>query len=78
MHSLINLCFNNNLHYTAAISEHFPVSMALRENTYPFLGLLCMRDTRMVLVSRNGFDSFGFILYVFPIILTLKAWKLQL
>ncbi|VDM98589.1 unnamed protein product [Thelazia callipaeda] len=32
--------------------EGYKVSMALRENTYPFLGLLCMRDTRMVLVLR--------------------------
>ncbi|VDK79829.1 unnamed protein product [Litomosoides sigmodontis] len=32
--------------------EGYKVSMALRENTYPFLGLLCMRETRMVLVLR--------------------------
>ncbi|VDN58804.1 unnamed protein product [Dracunculus medinensis] len=32
--------------------EGYKVSMALRENTYPFLGLLCMRDNRMVIVLR--------------------------
>ncbi|EFO16453.2 UBX domain-containing protein [Loa loa] len=32
--------------------EGYKVSMALRENTYPFLGLLCMRETRMVVVLR--------------------------
>lgn len=32
--------------------EGYKVSMALRENTYPFLGLLCMKEHRMVMVLR--------------------------
>ncbi|KAK6111953.1 UBA-like domain family protein [Brugia pahangi] len=32
--------------------EGYKVSMALRESTYPFLALLCMRETRMVVVLR--------------------------
>ncbi|MFH4983865.1 hypothetical protein AB6A40_010574 [Gnathostoma spinigerum] len=32
--------------------EGYKVSMALRENTYPFMGLLCVRDHRMALILR--------------------------
>ncbi|EJW74231.1 hypothetical protein WUBG_14862, partial [Wuchereria bancrofti] len=35
--------------------EGYKVSMALRESTYPFLALLCMRETRMVVVSLKSF-----------------------
>ncbi len=34
------------------------MSIALRESTYPFLGLVCMRENRMALVLRQeGFCS---------------------
>ena len=40
--------FKNNIFI---ITSSITVSMALRENTYPFLGLICMRDNRMVMVG---------------------------
>uniref|UniRef100_A0A158R537 UBX domain-containing protein n=1 Tax=Syphacia muris TaxID=451379 RepID=A0A158R537_9BILA len=36
--------------------EGYKVSMALRENTYPFLGLICMRSSRMVLRIEGEYD----------------------
>ena len=30
----------------------FPVSQALRENTYPFLALIVLRENRMTVVAR--------------------------
>ncbi|VDK48351.1 unnamed protein product [Anisakis simplex] len=45
---------NNILMWGCSVQtqEGYKVSMALRENTYPFLGLMCMRDHHMSLVFR--------------------------
>uniref|UniRef100_A0A914ZMP7 UBX domain-containing protein n=1 Tax=Parascaris univalens TaxID=6257 RepID=A0A914ZMP7_PARUN len=45
---------NDILMWGASIrsQEGYKVSMALRENTYPFLGLICMREHHMAMVLR--------------------------
>ncbi len=35
-----------------SVLSHFAVSQALRENTYPFLALVVLRDNKMTVVAR--------------------------
>ncbi|VDD96714.1 unnamed protein product [Enterobius vermicularis] len=59
---------NNIVLWGASVrtQEGYKVSMALRENTYPFLGLICMRDNRMVMVLRieGEYDLESMVLYI--------------